>query len=272
MRGGNNQKKTILKYILSSMIILSIGYYFLINKRENNKVILNDSLIVNQESSFNQKDLSEEEIKEWASTVLEVMYADVEEMYEFFIEVGYDGVEDLTYITVESDFDTEPLTVFRINTVGELEESGKYLDTLDDDEWIYVSSQFMDIKDIPKRENPKSVEERISSGTKITSREFTELYAEFSQSTYPATNMKDYVEGYAYRDYGEETIEVPTYDNENLKKEEGTVVCVIQTNTKPSDFYYLYNNKNRKAYRVKNGPPEDREEYKELTEFINNKG
>lgn len=87
MRGGNNQKKTILKYILSSMIILSIGYYFLINKRENNKVILNDSLIVNQESSFNQKDLSEEEIKEWASTVLEVMYADVEEMYEFLLKL-----------------------------------------------------------------------------------------------------------------------------------------------------------------------------------------
>lgn len=257
---------------MSSIIILLIGYYFLINKRENNKVILNDSLIVNQESSFNQENLSEEEIKKWVSTVLEVMYADVEEISEYFIEVGYDGVEDLTYITVESDFDIEPLTVFRINSFGELEESGNYLDTLDDDEWFYVSSQFMDIKDIPKKGAPKSIEEKINSGTKITSREFTELYAEFSQSTYPATNMKDYVEEYAYRDYGEETIEVPTYDNENFKKEEGTVVCVIQTNTKPSDFYYLYNNKNRKAYRVKNWPPEDREEYKELTEFINDKG
>lgn len=214
-----------------------------------------------------EKNLNQDEVKQWVSAILDKRTQNIPNQYGYELDVRVDERDKLVYISVNppKGIEVDRMGSFRINANGELEESGYYVEGASADEWVIVSRKFMDISEVKVRETPRKVVEKKSD---VTSKQFAEIYAEYSKSEHQAMSREEYSEKYGHIKEYDDTIQIVTYND--YVREEGVVQCGIQTPMRMANSFYTYDNNEKKAYRNQNNASGEKEFLAELTDYVNN--
>lgn len=205
--------------------------------------------------------LSESEVKQWVSAVLDKGRPNLR--YE--LEVSVDDKDQLVYITVAppKDLQIDKLGRFRINAQGELEEYGLYVNGAAYNEWVVVSKKFMDVSEVSA---PEANAGRVNQGSEnLTAQEFASLYAQWSGSNFPLMHVDEYQARYGDRHEFDDSVWVIGYND----RDDHTVQLSEMTPYRMSKFFYTYDNQERKAYFNRNNGAGEVEYSPDLTNFIN---
>ena len=214
-----------------------------------------------------EKNLTGDEVKQWVGAVWDKRNQNIPNAMSYELDVRIDDRDKLVYVRVNppKEKQIDSLGGFRINANGELEESGYYVEGVGVDEWVVVSRKFMDLSEVKLKEAPKKVVEKKAD---VTSKQFAEIYAAYSKNEYPVMSMEEYSEKYGHlKDY-DDTIQVVTYSDH--VQEEGVVQFRMSTPMRMPNFYFTYNNNEKKAYMNRNNPSGEKEFLPELTDYVNN--
>lgn len=155
------ERRNMFFGIIAIIIASLIGFYFLGTKNDNrdHTIVTNVSSsssekknesIVTDKKENKEKNLSEEEVKQWVSAVWEKRHQNVRQAYEYELDVRVDRKDNLVYIDLlpKNVNEIDPIGRFRINAKGELEELPNYVEENIRD-WTVVSNKFMDTSNVP---------------------------------------------------------------------------------------------------------------------------
>lgn len=166
------ERRNMIFGIIAIIIIGLVGFYFLGTKNENRE---NDNVTIissnssektiestvseKKENVIKEKNLSEEEVKQWVSAVWEKRYSKIPSYLDYKLDVKVNEKDNLVYVTVVKP-SVEGGTLgllgrLRINSKGELEEENGY-------DWPLVSNKFMDTSSVEILENP-SYEKKVDT-------------------------------------------------------------------------------------------------------------
>lgn len=157
------ERRNLIFGIIAIIITGLIVFYFLGTKNENkdNANVTSVSSSSSEKTSdstekenkqpvIKEKNLTEDEVKQWVSAVWEKRHQNVKQVYEYEFDVRVDSKDNLVYIDLlpKNVNEIDPIGRFRINADGELEELPNYVEENIRD-WMVVSNKFMDTSNIP---------------------------------------------------------------------------------------------------------------------------
>lgn len=265
--------------LLIIVVMVLMGFYVIgvTSEKKENQAITQTSTTTSQSqvsSSSEEKDISKEknlteaEVKQWVSAIWDKKYQNFPDTYGYELAVKLDDNDQLVYIRVlpPKGIEIDTLGGFRINAKGELEESGYYVAGANIDEWVLVSKTFMDVSQVesypvPVKESSSAVTNNLS---KLTAKEFAELFAEWKNSDYPVMDITEYTEKYGHMNEYDDSIWVITYNDRDAE----TVQFSEQTPYRMANFFYTFDNRENKAYLNRNNMSGEVEYLSELTEYI----
>lgn len=265
------------------LVAVLIGFYVIgiqANKKDNNLPIAKTA---NSSSSFEEnssrepepvkeKNLTEEEVKQWVSAVIDKRDQDIPNKIGYELELSTNDKDKLLYIGVEppKGVEIDSLDSFRINANGELEESGYFVKNADINEWVVVSRKFMDVSEVKIKDVPTqlSSSEKPKVRPELTAEEFAELYAKWSNSDYPIMNLKE---------FEKEQEDIESYDDSSYyivysERDDNTAQFMVQRAFTIEKSFYTYKRNEGRAYLNSNNSNESQGsvQYQEdLTNFIN---
>ena len=151
------RRKKIIAILIGVVVLVGGVYYFIMKqginfssfKKEPDKIVAKqkDKKEVPKEKEVKKARLSEGQVKKWVKLALEKQYKTSPDVpvYELNVHVGEDS---LVYVDMISTRTSNKIGVFRVNVKGKLEESGKYLEGVQKDNWITLSSEYPDVSKV----------------------------------------------------------------------------------------------------------------------------
>ncbi|MGO3732897.1 MAG: hypothetical protein ACTJHC_06920 [Vagococcus sp.] len=264
--------------IIAFIVVGLIGFYFLGTKNDNkNNVhvtkVSTSSLSITSDSTANkqpiikEKNLTDDEVKQWVSAVWDKRYKNIKQTYGYELNVRIDDKDHLVYIGVvpPKGIEIDSFGSFRINANGELEESGYFVEGANINDWVVISTKFMDVSQVTIKEPiGPNTEERIKK-VELSAKEFAELYKEYSKKEYPIMSIPEFSEAYGHMEDYDDSIRIITYNDSN----DDVASISEDTPRRMSKFFYTYDKYEKKAYWNRNNGSGEKEFLPELTEYIN---
>ena len=246
--------------ILGIVLIIIIGlvvFYFLGKKNENkndvNVTRISSSSLDNTSDSIEkqnkkpvikEKNLSEDEVKKWVSAVWDKRHQNIKQTYGYELNVRVDDKDHLVYIAVvpTKGIEIGNFGSFRINADGELEESGYFVEGANIGDWIVVSKKYMDVSQVISKEPISYISEEDIKKVDLSSKEFAELYKEYSKKDYPIMSISEFSEKYGHSMDYDDSVWVITYDDSNVD----IASISEETPRRMSNFFYTYDKYEKK--------------------------
>lgn len=277
------RRNRIIGFVLLLIVIL-VGFYvvgvrsektdnnYLVTKTKTSSSIKMDESFSSEKEIVKEKNLTEEEVKQWVSAVIDKRDQDIPNKIGYELKLSTNDKDKLLYIGVAppKGVEIDSLDSFRINANGELEESGYFVKNADINDWVVVSRKFMDVSEVKIKDVPTqlSSSEKPKVRPELTAEEFAELYAKWSNSDYPIMNLKE---------FEKEQEDIESYDDSSYyivysERDDNTAQVIIQKPFLLERSFYTYKKDEGKAYINFNSinEPEVSTKYQEdLTNFIN---
>lgn len=156
---------------------------------------------------------------------------------------------------------------FRINANGELEESGYFVEGANVNDWLVISTIFMDVSQNYSKEPVSSISEESIKKVDLSAKEFAELYKEYSKKDYPIMSIPQFSEEYGHSEHYDDSVWVITYNDSNID----IASISEETPRRMPNFFYTYDKYEKKAYLNRNNASGEKEFLPELTDYINQK-
>ena len=263
------RRKKIIAALVCLVVLLGGAYYFIMKqgislpsfKKESEKVVAKQKkdkkTVPPKEKEVKKVQLSESQVKKWVTLALEKQYSTSSNVPEYELKVHV-GEDSLLYVDMISTRTTNKIGVFRVNAKGKLEESGKYLEGVQKDNWVALSSKYPDVSKVKTVQfdvNAKPLEEE---GLQIE--EFASLFAAWRKSDAPIMPLSQFSDDFSKNVEGS-AIVYNFRDSNTLQVSENKPDQLL-------NYFYTYDLDEEKAYQWENKAEAKKEFSPELTDYI----
>lgn len=263
------RRKKIIAILIGVAVLVGGAYYLIMKqginfpsfKKEPDKIVSkqkNDKKVVpSKEKKVKKAQLSESQVKKWVTLALEKQYSTSSNVpaYELEVRVGEDS---LVYVDMISTRTSNKIGMFRVNEKGKLEESGKYLEGVQKDNWVALSSEYPDVDKVKVVKFDVNAKPLEKDGLQID--EFARLFAAWRESDAPIMPLSQFSDNFS-KNVEDIAIVYNFRDSKTLQVSENKPNQML-------NYFYTYDTKEEKAYQWENKADAKKEFSPELTDFI----